>query len=113
MAAAAGRIKLAKWLKGQGVYQFNVENNLGFTPLMAAALNGRTAMVKWLLEQGAEVNAVNKFKHSATTIAASEGFLSVLKVLGENGAYMEQRDLDMAAAKNHTEAAAFLRGKVG
>jgi len=112
MAAAAGRVKMTTWLKEQGVYQFNVENNMGFTPLMAAALNGRHAMTTWLLEQGAEIDAINKFKHTAATIAATEGFLRVCKVLVDHGAHVEQRDVDMAAAKNHTAVVQFLRGKL-
>ena len=49
-------------------------NNNGVTPLMAAARDGFTAIVKLLLAAGADVHQVDEFGRTADSVADEKGF---------------------------------------
>ena len=60
----------------------DVGSNDGSTPLMYAVLsNDNTDVVEYLLEQGADVNAVNSYGSTALFIAASKGKLEMARTL--------------------------------
>ena len=50
------------------------ENNNGVTPLMAAARDGFTHIVKLLLDAGADYNQVDEFGRTADSVADEKGF---------------------------------------
>ena len=74
-------IEMIKYLIGQGadVNYYNIE-----TPLTQASFQGNLAIVKILVQHGANINKINNFGETA---------------------------LDLAEKKSHTEVAAFLRSK--
>ena len=53
----------------------------GSTPLRAASFHGYLAVVKYLLEQGADPNLANKFNNTCLMIAAYNGHVQVVKEL--------------------------------
>ena len=73
------REKLITILK-KGV-DINVKNDLGYTPLMIASLNGYTNMVKIMLNHEADVNARTVFNTNALMQAAWNGHLEIVKLL--------------------------------
>jgi ankyrin repeat protein len=54
--------------------QVDQANNNGVTPLMAAARDGFTPIVKLLLEAGADYNQVDEFGRTADSVADEKGF---------------------------------------
>jgi ankyrin repeat protein len=66
----------------------NVKGPYGRTPLHTAALFGNLRAIKWLVEQGAEVNLVEKggAEHSPLHNAAYKGYAEVVRYLLEHGA---------------------------
>jgi ankyrin repeat protein len=63
----------------------------GWTPLMAAAGTGNTAIIELLLSRGADVNAINEFGCSALAYAALEGRVGAIRVLLSAGASVATR----------------------
>ena len=61
----------------------NARNQFGWTPLMLAACEGNTAVVKKLLAEGADVSSINDVGASALCYAALNGECAVLEVLLE------------------------------
>ena len=57
----------------------------GTTALMAAALRGYAAVCQSLLEEGADVDAVNDQNQTALSFAASQGYRDVVFVLLDHG----------------------------
>ena len=57
-----------------------------WTALHCSAYKGYADVVKVLIENGADVNAVQKDKWSALHFVARNGYVDVVKVLIENGA---------------------------
>ena len=51
------------------------------TPLIVAAMNGQTEIVKFLLQSGAEVSATGEHHNTALHWAAQEGHISMAKIL--------------------------------
>jgi cytohesin len=64
----------------------------GWTALMIAAQQRRMEIVRWLLDQGADVNAKNQHGRSALGVALTENHVELIKLLAENGADLETRD---------------------
>jgi ankyrin repeat protein len=64
----------------------NATDNYGITPLMRAALDGRTQDVRWLLNKGANVNARDKDSETALMAAAYSGHGEVVNMLIRKGA---------------------------
>ena len=56
------------------------------TALHVAAKNGHVDVAKVLIQNGADVNAVEKDKWTALHLAARNGHVDVAKVLIQNGA---------------------------
>ena len=77
----------------------------GNTELMIAAVTGDATLVKTLLNQGAEVNVVNKFGSTALMGAAAGGYLEIVQALLEKNADVNTQGKDgttalMFAARN-------------
>jgi ankyrin repeat protein len=75
--------------------EVNIVNNKGMTPLHYAAVNGRAAEVKDLLEAGADVNKTNGRGQTALHLAAKNGRTEVVKLLlGKEGVKVDLEDND-------------------
>jgi FOG: Ankyrin repeat len=82
-------------------------------PLFLAASEGRVDVVRYLLDQGADVNAREQFGDTALTEAVFNGRLAAAKELLFRGADANAigaggTALDIAINRNHTEIAALL-----
>ena len=90
--------------------------------LWNAARDGDTARVAKALDQGADVNAGNRYKATALFFAADRGHVDVIRLLLDRGADIKAQDtfyrfrpLAMAAMNGHVDAAILLlqRGSPG
>ena len=122
-AAADGNVARVAALLGHSEVDPNFGDirNWGCTPLMAAADAGRTAVVRLLLDRGAQIDAMDAGHRTALMAAAASGHTEVVKLLLERGADVLVRgeDLDRgfdtgsalteAMQRGHTELAALLR----
>ena len=84
------------------------------TPLLLAAGEGRLDAVRYLLDQGADVNVRDERGRSALTEAAFNGNASVIKELILRGAQLnalsdEGTALDIAVNTKHAEAIELLK----
>ncbi|KAL9642532.1 hypothetical protein ABK040_011099 [Willaertia magna] len=85
-ACMDGKIRIVKSLiQRYGKQYVDSTDDFGWTPLLTAAQFGRVEVVNYLLEQGADINQVNKFGN-ALFIAALEGHEDVVKILLKHGA---------------------------
>ena len=72
VAAASGAQAAADYLLGRGL-SVDVRGNLERTPLMAAVAGDQTAMVRWLLRQGADPKLQDKDGFRPLMLAVREG----------------------------------------
>lgn len=63
----------------------------GVTALMTASDNGHIDVVKYLIENGSDVNKVMDYAETALMYASTSGELEVVKYLSENGADINAR----------------------
>src|SRR5436305_14890074 len=68
------------------------DNCNGRTPLWRAAENGHEAVVKLLLEQGAELESKDRYGRMTLWGAAEKGHEEVVKLVVEQGAEQESKD---------------------
>ena len=68
------------------------DSSSGQTPLSWAAMNGRKAVVKLLLEKGAELETKDNYSRTPLSWAAEKGYEAVVKLLLEKGAELETKD---------------------
>jgi uncharacterized protein len=111
-AAADGNVRSMRLLQMAGA-RVNSEGSC-CAPLLLAAGEGRLDAVRYLLDQGANVNARDERGRSALTEAAFNGNASVIKELILRGAEMnvptdEGTALDIATKTNHAEAVDLLK----
>jgi ankyrin repeat protein len=64
----------------------NAKNDEGLTPLQIAASFGKTEMVKYLVNQGAKVDCVDKKKQSALFLAVYHDHPKTVEALTKAGA---------------------------
>ena len=85
-AVENGDLEQVKEALGKGA-DVDVTDNIGQTALMAASRKGHKAMVKLLLDKGADVNAKTKmYGWTALKAAAMEGHEEIVEVLKKHGA---------------------------
>ena len=72
----------------------NVKNEDEYTPLHCASLYGRLDIVKFLLNKGAAINAVNKWNQTPLLFATHCGHRQVVEYLLSKGADVNIRDID-------------------
>uniref|UniRef100_A0A0N4U4E9 ANK_REP_REGION domain-containing protein n=1 Tax=Dracunculus medinensis TaxID=318479 RepID=A0A0N4U4E9_DRAME len=70
----------------------DIKDENGYTPLMVSSMCGNVDTMKMLLENGAQINHVDKEKHSAVHWAVVCGQLAALTVLLEKGANANIKD---------------------
>ncbi len=85
-AASSGKLDVVKFLIEKKGADFIAVALTGITPLSLAAYYSKWDVVKYLIEQGAEVNAADKYGRTVLHRAASYGQLDVVKFLIEQGA---------------------------
>lgn len=74
-------------LKNAPPEKFNVKEPLaGNTPLIMACVYGHLDIAQWLIENGADINAVNNDKNSPLHIASYHCYPDIVKLLIHHGA---------------------------
>jgi len=105
LMAKRGQVEMAKkcysklpfgGVGGKKYCFINGGNNIGWTPLMAAAENNQQHFVKWLLANNASTNITMETGWTAMHAAAKNGNCEVLKLLLVNGG-----DKKIQAAHKH------------
>ena len=90
--------------------------------LLDGARAGDVGRVTRALDQGADVNAGNRYKATALTFAADKGYIDVVRLLIERGAdvnvqdtFYKARAIDMAGQNGHTAVVMLLleKGSLG
>ncbi len=110
-AALEGHLDIVKKLRTHGA----ALDYKGWTPLVYAATGGRDAVVAYLLDQGADVNAPSPNGTTALMMAVREGKASTVELLVKRGADVNRRNennvsaLDWAKRGNETAIAELLR----
>ncbi len=111
-ATLDGNLSRMRWLHLAGA-KVDARSNLG-NPLSLAAGEGKLDTVRYLLDEGANVNARELKGHTALAEAAYYGRVDVVKELLLHGADInavssEGTALDIAVARKNTAAADLLR----
>ena len=94
-----------------------VEDGWGRTPLIWAARNGHEAVVKLLLEKGAQMDSKDKYNQTALLLAVQNGHEAMVKMLLKEGADLDSKDvygqtpLSRAARKGHEAVIGLLLDK--
>lgn len=91
----SGRLEMAQLVYAMGV-DVDERGWCGATALMSAATVGDAAMVRWLIELGANVELVDEFGQTALVMAALAGSADCVQALLAGGA-------DPAHAEGHSE----------
>lgn len=92
----------------KGSIDINQGDPQGYTPLMCAAVNGFSRIVRLLLDKGANVALVPDEGATALHASAQDGHVTVTKMLVEAGASLEAKShqgatpLHMAAGNGHS-----------
>ena len=82
MAITYDNLKFVKQLVEDGIYDVNkTSRKSGFTPLMAAVCYGRSEIVKYLLECGADANRKDSSGLSAKDFARKVNKKTIIKIL--------------------------------
>ena len=115
-AAQVGDLAKVKSLVGKNHDILSSRDDRGITPLYYAALNGRTEVVKYLIERGADVNETLSNRMSPLHVAASK-YKEIVLLLVNNGAdvnlnsYDDSSPLHSAAYSGNIEIAEILLNK--
>ena len=118
LAAAFGHEDVTRYLHGKGADVNAVATNgTGYNALTGAVAGNHIAIVKWLAENGANVNYRYAKGHSPLLEAAANGKTEIVKILLTHGADVNARTdagksaLNFAEERGHAELAAYLQGR--
>lgn len=107
--------KLEELLNAGG--NLNSVDEVGFTPLMAAAAAGQAATARHLLKRGADINLKNRLQETALMLAAQKGHAELVQILLDAGADKSATDalgqtaLQHATHNKHNHIAEILRSE--
>lgn len=79
----------------------DLTDRIGYTPLMEASREGKTEVIEWLFENGADpskVGSANGLGLSAIHLAALSGQMDTVKLLAKLGADLDAQDRDGSTA---------------
>jgi len=115
-ATLDGNLNRMRWLHFAGA-KIDARNDLG-SPLFLAAGEGKLDAVRYLLDEGANVNGSEKQGHTSLAEAAYYGHIDIVKELLLHGADInavtdDGTALDLAISKKNTEAADLLKHRGG
>ena len=116
LAAAFGHEEVAQYLRGKGA-EINAvaTNGTAYNALTGAVASGHAAIVKWLVQNDADVNYRYAKGHSPLLEAAANGRLDIVKILVAHGADPHARTDDgktalaFAQERGHNEVAKYLQ----
>ena len=110
LSAGIGDLKALRFLMRLGASLEDRESMAGATALMWASGTGQKAIVTWLLDHGATVNAVNDQDTTALMEAAQSGHVEIMETLIAAGADVNACNiagftaLFLAAQSGHIDA---------
>jgi cellulose synthase/poly-beta-1,6-N-acetylglucosamine synthase-like glycosyltransferase len=117
LAAATGRVDIMVGIQETRKDVFDIDCNVsGFTALHAACCQGQVGAVLWLLQNGADVEAVKNdgWKHTALHYAAARGNEEIVKMLIAYGAQADRENFlgetaaQVAANEGHRKISMYL-----
>jgi ankyrin repeat protein len=118
LAAVFGHLEVAEYLFGKGAdVNAAATNGTGYNALTGAVASGHTALVAWLLENGADSNYRYGAGYSPLLTAAANGHLGIVSMLLGSGADLHAKTddgktaLKFAEERGHTDVAEFLRSR--
>lgn len=88
-----GNIDSVKALLQVNPELINLADETGHTPLHYAAAGGQTEVAKYLISEGADVNALNTVNQSVLLYAAYFGNAEIAEALIANGATLDDQDI--------------------
>ena len=84
-AISGGSLDIVKMLIARDIPVKHLRDNKGWRPIHQAALNGHSAMIEFLMKNGADLNARTPSGKSAYNIAGEAGRKDVLELIGKLG----------------------------
>ena len=116
LACVFGQLEAAKLLVAHGAdIRAAASNGSGYNALTGAVASGHTEIVKWLLQNGADVNYRYGAGYSPLLTAAANGHVAIVKMFLAHGADRNATTNDgktaaqLAADRNHPEILEYLR----
>ena len=100
MSCANGHLNIVKYLIEELKCDINAKNNSKSTPLHWASLNGKKDVVLYLLDKGADFEAINNNNKKASEVAYDNDFYEISEILlnkenEKNPQNMEEIDKDI------------------
>jgi ankyrin repeat protein len=116
LPAVFGHLEVAEYLLGKGAdVNAAATNGTGYNALTGAVASGHTAIVAWLLANGANPNYRYAAGYSPLLTAAANGHLGIVSLLLASGADLHAKTNDgktafsFAQERGHAEVTEFLR----
>ncbi len=116
LPAVFGHLEVAEYLLGKGAdVNAAATNGTGYNALTGAVASGHTAIVAWLLENGADPNYRYGAGYSPLLTAAANGHLGIVSILLASSADLHAKTSDgktalsFAQERGHAEVSEFLR----
>jgi ankyrin repeat protein len=116
LPAVFGHLEVAEYLLEKGAEVNAAANNgTGYNALTGAVASGHTAIVSWLLANGADPNYRYGAGYSPLLTAAANGHLGIVSILLASGADLHAKTddgktaLSFARERGHAEVTEFLR----
>ena len=116
LAAVFGHLEAVEYLFGKGAdINAAATNGTDYNALTGAVASGHTALVSWLLANGADPNYRYGAGYSPLLTAVANGHLGIVSILLASGADLDAKTndgktaLSFAQERGHAEVAEFLR----